>query len=138
MAAVATVASSHSEVLPNVRFICSIAFQQRDAIHRWRLGYRPEKGIYVRELLFRKDLGRVRRHLTFGLTNILGESRECQRTRSQAWSGASMSRVTMALIASILNKEFLTGLGISRWRAVGSRSLGQGSNTEQRHECQQG
>src|SRR6266850_8560828 len=126
MAAVTTVTASQSEILPNLRFICSIAFQKRNAVHRRGWRNRPQKSIHVRELLFRQHLGRVRRHLAFGLPNIAGESRECQRTRSQPGPCASVSRVTVALVASILDIEFLTGLGIPRWRVVGSgcRSLG--------------
>ena len=66
----------------------------------------------IGEVGIRKNLARIRRHLTGGVSDVGGERGEDNRSRRELCSGgATLALITMALVAAILDEEALAVIG---------------------------
>lgn len=94
-----------------------VLFENRNTVDWRRLRDGAQEGVNISQLVVRKNLCGVRRHLTGWLPDIFRQCCECQWTRRQSRSDATLRGIAVALVASILCVQLLAIFGVA-WRSV--------------------
>ena len=94
-----------------------LRLEQRDARDRWRCGPRLQICVDVSKVGVRHETFGVTRHLVGRPSYIRGQRREWKWSRRKSWTcDASLTLVTVALVAAVAGEELLAGVGVAGGR----------------------